>query len=78
MHASTNFFESQIRIEGKAEKLPLSEADQYFKSRPYKSQVGSACSNQSKPIEGRHVLARKAEQLAAQYKEGEFPRPPQW
>lgn len=68
----------QIRIEGKAEKLPLSEADQYFKSRPYKSQVGSACSTQSKPIEGRYVLVKKAEQLAAQHKEGEFPRPSHW
>lgn len=53
-------------------------ADKYFQSRPYQSQIGSLCSDQSKPIKGREVLAAKEMELKAKYKEGEVPRPPLW
>lgn len=68
----------QVRIEGVAEKLPFSDADQYFKSRPYQSQIGALCSDQSKPIKDRNVLADKERELKGVYGEGEVPRPPQW
>jgi pyridoxamine 5'-phosphate oxidase len=67
-----------VRIEGVAEKLPFSDADQYFKSRPYQSQIGALCSDQSKPIKNRNVLAEKERELKGVYGEGEVPRPPQW
>jgi len=71
-------FSRSVRIEGVAEKLPFSDADHYFNSRPYQSQIGALCSDQSKPIEGREVLANKERELKRQYGEGDVPRPPQW
>lgn len=60
------------------EKLPISVADDYFSKRPYKSQIGALCSNQSKPIEGRHILEESEKDLKIKYGEGEVPRPPLW
>ncbi|XP_025833713.1 pyridoxine-5'-phosphate oxidase isoform X3 [Agrilus planipennis] len=71
-------FSRSVRIEGVIEKLPFSEADEYFNARPYQSQIGALCSDQSKPIEGRHVLANLEKELRAKYKEGEVPRPKMW
>lgn len=68
----------QVRIEGSVEKLPFSIADDYFSKRPYKSQIGALCSDQSKPIDGRHVLEESEKQLRSKYGEGEVPRPPLW
>ncbi|KRT78153.1 hypothetical protein AMK59_8104, partial [Oryctes borbonicus] len=71
-------FSRSIRIEGVAEKLPFLDADEYFKSRPYQSQIGALSSDQSKPIEGRHILWQKEVELKKQYSEGNVPRPEQW
>lgn len=54
------------------------EADTYFSQRPYQSQIGALCSNQSKVIAGRHVLAEVEKELKMKYKEGEVPKPEQW
>ncbi|KAI4461559.1 pyridoxine-5-phosphate oxidase [Holotrichia oblita] len=67
-----------VRIEGVASKLPFSDADEYFHSRPYQSQIGALCSDQSKPIEGRHILWQREVELKQQYSEGNVPRPEQW
>lgn len=67
-----------MRIEGAVEKLPFSKADDYFSKRPYQSQIGALCSDQSKAVSGRDILEKKAEELKTQYKEGEVPRPSQW
>lgn len=69
----------QIRIEGVAEKLPFSVADDYFKKRPYDSKIGALCSNQSEPIESRDVLMNREKELKEKYPNGgDVPRPPQW
>lgn len=65
-------------MEGDIEKLPFVDADEYFSKRPYQSQVGALCSNQSQPIANRDVLAAKERELKEKYKEGEVPRPPLW
>ncbi|KYB25431.1 pyridoxine/pyridoxamine 5'-phosphate oxidase [Tribolium castaneum] len=72
------FCNRSVRIEGHVEKLPFSAADEYFHSRPYQSQIGALCSNQSKPIVNRNVLANKEQELKGLYGEGQVPRPPQW
>jgi pyridoxamine 5'-phosphate oxidase len=41
----------QIRIRGTVERLPASDSDVYFASRPRDSQIGAAVSPQSRPIE---------------------------
>jgi len=71
-------FNRQVRVEGEVQKLPFAEADEYFRRRPYKSQIGSLCSDQSKPVASRDVLIAKADELRGKYKENEVPRPPQW
>jgi len=71
--------ERQVRIEGKAERVPAQESDEYFFSRPRGSRVGAWASPQSQVIANREVLERRAEQLHRQYGEEIFvPRPPHW
>lgn len=60
------------------EKLPFSDADNYFSKRPYQSQIGALCSRQSEPIGGRESLSCTERELKSKYKEGEVPRPPLW
>ena len=40
-----------VRVEGKAERISTSESEEYFKSRPKASQIGSAVSPQSQLVE---------------------------
>lgn len=60
------------------EKLPIADGQAYFETRSYNSQIGALCSNQSKPISGRDVLANKEKELKSLYGEGQVPRPPKW
>jgi pyridoxamine 5'-phosphate oxidase len=69
----------QIRIEGPLIEVSPERADAYFHSRPYKSQVGSAASDQSRPLpERQHYLDRVQELWAAHEAEGQVPRPAHW
>ncbi|KAJ8981626.1 hypothetical protein NQ317_000854 [Molorchus minor] len=69
---------SPCELEGIAKRLPFSEADSYFNKRPYQSQIGALCSDQSKAISGRNVLSVREQELKKQYSEGQVPRPPLW
>ncbi|CAG9760334.1 unnamed protein product [Ceutorhynchus assimilis] len=71
-------FSRQVRIEGDIEKLPVETANEYFNKRPYQSQIGALCSDQSKPVESRDILFQKEQLLKLQYKEGQVPRPEFW
>jgi pyridoxamine 5'-phosphate oxidase len=69
----------QIRIEGSLTEVSPQMADDYFHSRPRVSQLGSAASDQSRPLPDRATYLARVGQLAAQYPEGaEIPRPPHW
>lgn len=69
----------QIRIEGPLEEVTPERADAYFHSRPYKSQVGSAASDQSRPLETRQTYIDRVKSLHAEYETlGEVPRPSHW
>ncbi|MFZ9396137.1 MAG: pyridoxamine 5'-phosphate oxidase [Erythrobacter sp.] len=69
----------QIRIEGPLEEVSGEMADAYFHSRPFVSQVGSAASDQSRPLDARAIYVRRVEQLEEACKTaGEVPRPPHW
>jgi len=48
--------ERQVRIEGAAEKLEISENDTYFLSRPVGSRIGAWASPQSKVIKQREEI----------------------
>lgn len=69
----------QIRIEGPLEEVTPERADEYFHSRPYKSQVGSAASDQSRPMEARQDYLDRVTQIwAAHEAAGKVPRPSHW
>ncbi|KLI64781.1 pyridoxamine 5'-phosphate oxidase [Aurantiacibacter marinus] len=69
----------QIRIEGPLEQVSDAEADAYFHSRAFVSQVGSAASDQSRPLDSRETYLERVAALEAEYAEaGEVPRPPHW
>jgi pyridoxamine 5'-phosphate oxidase len=69
----------QIRIEGPLTEVTPEAADAYFHSRPFKSQVGSAASDQSRPLPGRQTYLDRVQELwGAHEREGKVPRPPHW
>lgn len=68
----------QVRIEGLLAEVSAGEADAYFHSRHRLSQLGSAASDQSRPLETRGTYIERVEALAARYEGQEIPRPPHW
>ena len=68
----------QIRIEGPLNEVPPGQADAYFHSRPRVSQIGSAASDQSRPLADRQVYLDRVESLATEHPEGDVPRPAHW
>ncbi len=70
--------ERQVRIEGRIARVPDREADAYFATRPLESKIGAWASEQSAPIEGRHILEARAEEVRRRFPTGDVPRPPFW
>jgi pyridoxamine 5'-phosphate oxidase len=68
----------QIRIEGPLAEVPPTMADAYFHSRHPDSQLGSAASDQSRPLDARETYVDRVGALRAQYGDGDIPRPPHW
>ena len=68
----------QIRIEGPLSEVGAEEADAYFHSRPHDSQIGSAASDQSRPLPDRQTYLDRIEDLAERYPQGDVPRPAHW
>ena len=80
-HAALLFFwselERQVRIEGKVVRTSAEESDQYFYSRPLKSQVAAIASQQSAPIANREQMEANYDAVAKAA--GEHPvRPDNW
>lgn len=69
--------ERQVRIEGKAMKIPAAQSDEYFASRPYSSRIGAWASEQSAVISGYQSLLTRAALMAAKHPLN-VPRPPHW
>ncbi|MEZ5647485.1 MAG: pyridoxamine 5'-phosphate oxidase [Alphaproteobacteria bacterium] len=67
----------QIRIEGTVAQVSPEEADTYFISRPYGSQIGAWASQQSQPLSDRRELEARVTQLEQQYP-ATVPRPDYW
>ncbi len=70
--------ERQVRIEGRASRVPERESDAYYASRPRGSRLGAWASEQSRPVEGREVLESRLRALEREYEGREVPRPPFW
>lgn len=68
----------QIRVEGTISEVTPAEADAYFASRHPESRLGSAASDQSRPLPDRQTYLGRVEALRAQYPDGNVPRPAHW
>ena len=68
----------QVRIEGPLSEVTPEEADAYFQSRHPLSQLGSAASDQSRPLPDRQTYLDRVDELAARYEGRDIPRPPHW
>jgi len=69
----------QIRIFGKITQVSDKEANDYFKSRPYKSKIGAWASEQSKVLNKREDFLKKINKFKNKYKEiNNVPRPQNW
>jgi pyridoxamine 5'-phosphate oxidase len=70
--------ERQVRVEGRASRVPDEESDAYFEGRPRGSQLGAWASEQSRPVRDRRTLEARLRELEAGYEGREVPRPPFW
>lgn len=70
--------ERQVHIEGIASKVPATESDAYFQTRPYKSRIGARISPQSQLIDSRMQLIRSFVKEAARWIGKEVERPEEW
>jgi pyridoxamine 5'-phosphate oxidase len=70
--------ERQVRVEGRASRIPNEESDAYFDTRPRGSRLGAWVSEQSRTIESREALEDRLRELEERYGGAEIPRPPFW
>jgi len=70
--------ERQVRIEGRAERLPQEVSRRYFYTRPRESQIGALTSNQSMVVDSRETLDRRYDDNVARYAGQEVPYPGHW
>jgi pyridoxamine 5'-phosphate oxidase len=63
---------------GIAHKVAPDISDDYFKTRPYKSQIGAWASPQSEKIPSRHFIKLEFAKYAARFMGKPVPRPPHW
>ena len=68
----------QIRIQGKASKIPDEDAEFYFSERSKESQAVSTISEQGKPLISREKYESDLNKLLDQYQDNSIPRPTNW
>lgn len=68
----------QIRVEGKADMVPTTVVDAYFKTRHPLSRLGAWASQQSRPLASRKELEDRVAQYEKKFAGQEIPRPPHW
>ncbi len=68
----------QVKIRGKAERIPATETLKYFMSRPRGSQIGAWVSAQSSVITSRSLLENKFQEMKQKFSNKEIPLPSFW
>lgn len=68
----------QMRFRGPVEQVTRERTQAYWDTRPRGSQVASAASRQSAPIESRRMLQREVDELDRRHPDGPVPLPPSW
>lgn len=69
---------AQVRIEGRAEKLPTAESDAYFATRERLSQLGAWASLQSQTLPARGALDARIAEFDRKFADRDVPRPAEW
>ncbi len=70
--------EKQVRIQGKIEFVTDAEANEYWATRPRRSQLGAWASKQSNVLSSRISLMKDVAKLALKYGVRSVPRPAYW
>ncbi|MBL6654421.1 MAG: pyridoxamine 5'-phosphate oxidase [Flavobacteriaceae bacterium] len=70
--------ERQVIIKGNAKKISSVESEDYFNSRPFKSQAAAIISNQSEDIDSYESLLEKYNSFIEQNKNSKLKRPNNW
>lgn len=70
--------ERQVIIKGYAKKISSIESEDYFNSRPFKSQAAAIISNQSEDIDSYESLLEKYNSFIEQNKNTKLKRPNNW
>ena len=69
--------ERQVKITGTASLISEKESDEYFKSRPWSSQIGAWASSQSEKLSSRQELEKRFAEIDAKFP-NDVPKPPHW
>lgn len=68
----------QVRTFGIVEKLSQQDAENYFYTRPYESQVAAYLSQQSQIIKDRKKIEEEFQKLLNEFKNKKVPKPESW
>ena len=78
LHFPWHSIDRQVKICGKASKIPTAESLKYFVSRPRDSQLAAIASHQSHVLSSRTLLLNQFESLKQKFQAGEIPLPDFW
>lgn len=67
-----------VRVRGAVSAVDDATADAYFATRDRGAQIGAWASDQSRPLEDRHVLEARIAEEAKRFEGGDVPRPTHW
>lgn len=68
----------QVRIEGRVERVPDEQSEDYFRTRPRGGQIAAWASHQSEPLESRDELEARVADLEREFEGRDVPLPPHW
>jgi pyridoxamine 5'-phosphate oxidase len=68
----------QVRAEGRLVQVSDADADEYFASRSWTSQIGAHASDQSRPLDSRDTFVARVEQAKERFEGHDVPRPEHW
>lgn len=78
LHFPWHAIERQVKVCGRAARVPAAETLKYFLTRPRESQLAAWASAQSRPISSRQLLMQQFASMKRKFGRGEVPVPDFW